>query len=119
MLGDFDTDGWRARITPDIVSDCDKVELVQVLVVDSDRLAIFPTEWSSDGKPVMYQQDAAGALVEPTPLWLPRGAVAAIQQAGEPSGGAARAEIRRLEEALAVERARVDRLLGLVGGARL
>lgn len=101
--------GWRVRI----VDEFGHVDLQRVIIyrhVGDQNEVIRPTP---TGAIEAKRYDPAVVADEPMGFLLPRGALDAIAEAIKP--GPSQGEVARLEEALTVERARVDALLTRAG----
>jgi hypothetical protein len=107
-----ETDGWRAHCHSDFLRNVDRLSLTRP--VAPGRLEVFSF---GDGYPVMTIIDREGAARSDggvPVLALPYGAIAAIAALARP--GPSSGELGRLEEALRVERDRVDRFLQSITG---
>lgn len=101
-----DTYGWKAHVTATLPGQFDRLHLARP---SGDHMELI--EALSDGPPVLQRVNRY-ASPDFQGFQLPLGVVQAITQAVGPQGPSV-AEVRRLEEALAVERRRVDYSLGM------
>lgn len=111
-----DTDGWEARVL-DVAHDFaydSRTVVIRRRISDTEAEAI--TGFDDRGHPIVTRYEIMTTYPEPL-LKLPYGAIEALGEAIRP--GPANRELARLEEAWAIERARVDRVLDahLGGGA--
>lgn len=97
---------WRAHLVEDFAADASRLYLVRDV---GDSMEII-TGWADDGMPVVRNVDRYVALPDDVRgLLVPNSALQAIAERLRPD--ASGPEVRRLEEALKIERARVDRAL--------
>lgn len=98
--------GWQVAIRDDMLALATDSRRVHIFRRAGDRVEVI-TEFDSDGAAVIQSFDAA--TVDPTGFLIPIDALEAIAELLKP--GPSQGETRRLEEALAVERRRVDDVL--------
>lgn len=108
------TAGWQARILDTPEGFMRDLRTVIVYRREGDDLVAL-SGWTGDGTPTLTRWPVNTVSPDGVALLMPEGAVEAIAEAvkpGPPSG-----EVARLEEALKVERARVDDVLAASRGA--
>ena len=101
--------GWRAHVQDEWATGLDLARVILYRIVGDQREVIRP---GTTGTIEAHRSDLGTVMAESAGFLLPRGAIQALVDEVKP--GPAHCEVARLEEALAVERGRVDRLLELV-----
>lgn len=96
---------WRCHVVDDFARDGHRVTIYRRM---GDAIEVVSGFDPDDGLPIFADQEPNVQPEEP-PLFFSRGMLEAIAEAVKP--GPSRAEFARLEEALRVERARVDQVL--------
>lgn len=105
-----DTQGWKARVTESPADFARDTKRLMVGDFQRDDSYAVLTGFGEDGHAVLTTHARGTANNDFPGFALPNGALAAIRNAIEP--GPSVAELRRLEQALDVERSRVDAVLG-------
>lgn len=95
---------WKAHVAWDLVPTMDARRVLVYRPLAADRVEVV-TGFEADGRPVTEQLDPA-VVHDFRGLLLPAEAIQALAEAVKP--GPSQGEVARLEEALAVERRRVD-----------
>jgi hypothetical protein len=104
-----DYDGWRVRVydEPDGWFS-DRRRLLMGRVIGDDKTSTI-IGFGEEGEPLAHVHDTT-ATTEFRGFWLPAGLVAARGAAINP--GPRRGELARVLDSIAIERGRVDRILG-------
>lgn len=97
--------GWRCHLIDDFARGAQRIAIYRH---DGDQL-VYLTHWDEDGTPIISSVPAEISFDTSKLPRLPCEALAALGEAIRP--GPTGAEVKRLEDNLSVERARVDRML--------
>lgn len=102
------TDGWQARVLDTHEGFMHDLRTLIVFRAEGDDLVAL-AGWTDTGTPVLTRWPRHAVSPDSTRLQLPVGVLEAIAEAIKP--GPSQGELARLEEALTVERTRIDRVL--------
>lgn len=97
--------GWRCQLIDDFSLGGQRIAIYRH---DGDTL-VYLTDWDERGTPMIKALPMNESADTSKLPWLPYDALTALAEAVRP--GPTQAEVKRLEDALLFERARVDRLL--------